>query len=431
MAKRYDSEVDERVGEVVDKMRSWRPKRPILMIISVIALILLFWGMNNFFIRVPADKMTVVQMPYTGDLKWCIEPGWYLQWWGTPTTYRISWQFWHSYHPAQGGKEDESIGCMFNDGGKGRISGSVRVDMPKTEALLTGLHRRYGSQAAIEHDLIRPVFEKAVYMSGPLMSSRESYAEKKSLLITYIEDQAYKGVYQTTIRAGRVKDLISGVEKTAEVVEIVRDPKTNLPLRQEQSPLEEFGLRCYGYNINRVVYDDLVEAQIAQQQKSIQDVQTAIVQAKQAEQRTLTTIEEGKASAAKSKWEQETIKAKEVTAAEQRKAVAALDRDAAEFYKQKLILEGEGESGKRRMVMEADGALEIKGGIYERVMGRIAQEFGKQKWVPEVMLGGGTNVSGGDQIASLMNLFSLQALNSLGLDLTIPKVQTTKPAVSK
>ncbi|OGI24997.1 MAG: hypothetical protein A3J76_04175 [Candidatus Moranbacteria bacterium RBG_13_45_13] len=422
-------DMDEEVSELKAAVKSFLPKRPLLMIAGICALMLFLFATCNSYVRVPADKMIVIQLPVSGELKWCIEPGWYLQWWGSTTTYKKSWQFWHSYLPEQGSRKDDSIPCRFNDGGMGRISGSVRVDMPMEKKKLTSLHIRFGSQEAIEHELIRPVFEKAVYMSGPLMSSRESYAEKKPLLLTYIEDQAYEGVYQTTTKVARVKDPISGAEKTAEVVEIVRDPETKRPLRQEPSPLQEFGLRCYGYNINRVLYDDKIEAQIATQQQAIMDVQTAMAEAKKAEQRTITTTEEGKARAAKSKWDQEVIKAQEVTAAEQRKAVASLDKEAAEFTKKKLILEGEGEATKRQLIMEADGALQIKVDAWERTVSRGFQELGKQKWVPEVQMGGGA-ASGGEQLSALMNLLSMQAMQSLGLDMSIPKGKGMKTAPS-
>lgn len=403
------------------------PGRPLLGIIGVCTLMLFIYGACSAYVYLPADKMKVIQIPYTGTLKWCKEPGWYFTYWGSATAYKKSWQFWHSVSADQGSPKDDSIPCRFNDGGMGYISGSVRVDMPMTDNQLTALHIRFGSQQAIEHELIRTVFEKAVYMSGPLMSSRESYAEKKSLLIQYIEDQAYEGVYQTTTKVARVKDPISGVEKTAEVVEISVDKETKRPLRQEASPLKDFGLRCYGYNINRVRYDDKIEMQIEAQQRAIMDVQTAIATAKKAEQDTITETEKGKAEAAKAKWVQEKEKAVEVTKAEQRKAVATLDKDAAEFYKKEQILRGEGDAKKKRLIMEADGALEMKLKAVEAIHGRYAQEFGKQKWVPEVQFNAGASAPGNEAM-NMINLLMAKLLKDLGLDITVPKGKDMRTA---
>jgi hypothetical protein len=69
--------------------------------------------------------------------------------------------------------------------------------MPFDEQNLTGLHVRYGSHEAIAQQLIRTVVEKAVYMTGPLMSSKESYAEKRNELLRLMEDQVQRGVYRT------------------------------------------------------------------------------------------------------------------------------------------------------------------------------------------------------------------------------------------
>ena len=78
------------------------------------------------------------------------------------------------------------------------------------------------------------VIDKAIYMSGPLMSSKESYAEKRNALITYVEDQITHGVYQTRQHDVKTTDPITGVEKTITAVEIVADDK-GMPRRQGRS----------------------------------------------------------------------------------------------------------------------------------------------------------------------------------------------------
>jgi hypothetical protein len=394
--------------------------------IGVIAFFVLVVFSGMIFENVGADEIVVIQSPVKGVLEWYTTPGLKWQGFGTPTHYKKRFQYWFSIATDQGKNADQSIKIRFNDGGHGFISGSVSCDMPLDEDHLNMLNAKYGSQAAVEHELVRTVYEKAIYMTGPLMSSKESYAEKRNQLISFIEDQAVNGVYQTSVKQTRDKDLITGTEKTVFVVDLVPDASAPAKLRREEiSPLSTFGLKSYNLSINQIRYDPIVEEQIATQQRAIMEVQTAMAESRKAEQRALTAEQEGKANAAKSRWEQEVIKAREVTKAEQIFQVAEWDKKAADQYKQAQVLRGEGDGAYKRLVMEADGALAQKLATYEAVMGRFAQEFGKQKWVSEVNFGG-SGASGGDQLSSMINLLSMQALESLGLNLKIPHGQGVK-----
>ena len=162
---------------------------------------------------------------------------------------------------------------------------------------LTKIHTKFKGQAAVQSALIETITGKAVYLSGPLMSSRESYAEKRNNLLFYIEDQIQRGVYKTVQIEKHVKDSITGAEKTATVVELVLD-KDGKPQRQEEAVLDQFGIKAFNFAIKRLPYDGTVEAQIKEQQKITMEVQTSMADAKKAEQRAITVAEQGKANAA-------------------------------------------------------------------------------------------------------------------------------------
>lgn len=387
-------------------------------IVGVVLIVVIAWSSSMILENVPADQIVVIQSPISGDLTWYTTPGLKWQGLGKVTSYNRSFQYWFSRNSDQGKGKDESLETRFNDGGHAKISGSVRVDLPLTPEQLTALHIRYGSQEALEKELIRPTFERAVYMSGPLMSSAESYSDRRNQLIFFIEDQATKGVYKTSTRMQRTKDPITGAEKTISVVDLIPDPsKPATYLRSEISPVSEFGLRVYNLSINSIEYSQIVDEQIQTQQKAIMEVQTAIAESRKAEQRALTTEQEGKASAAKAKWEQEAIKAKAVTEGEQRKEVARLAKETAEFYKQEQILRAEGDSEYKRKVMEADGALTQKLDAYKKVMTAFAEQIGKQRWTPEIVMGGNSTSQGADQMAQMISLLTAKAAKDLSLDM--------------
>lgn len=82
-------------------------------------------------------------------------------------------------------------------------------------------------------------------------------------------------------------------------------------------------------------------------------IQTKKAEALAAQQDAIKAEAEGKAAAAKAKWEQEKIKATEVTKAEQEREVARLASEKAEFDKKRIIAEGEAEAAANRAKVAA------------------------------------------------------------------------------
>ena len=117
------------------------------------------------------------------------------------------------------------------------------------------------------------------------------------------------------------------------------------------------------------------------------------------------------------------IKAKLVTEAEARKAVAALDVQTADLRKRELELQGEGEAAKRRAIMQADGALQVKLEVYKSVMHDAFEAVkGYQgNWVPGVvMAGSGPSGHTGNGAMDMINLMSVKAAQDLSLNLSVP-----------
>ena len=384
--------------------------------------------------NVDANEIVVIQDPFDGELHWYNTAGIKWQGFGRVTSYpkRSIYDFkcdeykeGTSESQCSEGTADGRISIRFNDGGHGWVDGSIQYEMPLDAANLSELHVRFGSREAIQKQLIETVVNKSVYMTGPLMSSRESFADKRNDLLRYVEDQVEGGVYQTTARDVRVKDELSGTDKTVKLVEIVNGAG-NQPLRQEQAQLTKFGIKPFNFSIKRLPYDAEVEKQIQAQQQITMQVQTAIAESRQAEQRAITVEQQGKAEAAKAKWDQEVIKAKFVTEAQQRLEVAELDKKAAVETKAKDILLGEGEARRRELVMSADGALDKKLQTYlesQKVWAEAVKGY-QGNWVPGVVMGGGQNgAASGAQ--DLVNLLTAKTARELGLDLNVPKSNGT------
>ena len=358
----------------------------------------------------------VIQYP-NGTLVAVTEPGWTAQWFGTVTKYKLRDQY--QFTP------DESTGdplrLRFNDGGHASVSGVVSWEMPTDHENLIIIHRKFGSQKAVENAVIRPTLESAAYTSGPLMSSTESAAEKRNMLLQYMQDQAKNGPYQTRTVSVKIPDPITGVEKTVNAAEIVVE--NGKPVRETGSTVGQFGINLLPMTINEIKYDDAIEQQIRQRQISIQGVQIAQANALKAEQDAITAAKTGEANAATEKWKQEAIKAQKVTEAQQELEVATLKARKAEQLKQEQILIGQGNAERKRLEMAANGALDTKLEAYVQIQKAYAEAIASYKgnWVPSIIYGNGSNATAGSGAQQMIDLLAAKTAKDLAIDLSVQK----------
>lgn len=373
----------------------------------------------SLFEDVDASDIVVIQSPTSGELAVYTEPGLKWQGFGKVTIYPRRSQFSFSSDKDQGKDKDESLHTRFNDGGDGTISGTLSWAMPLTIDKIIKIHRDFGSIEAIDQQLVRTSLQKVIYNVGPTMSSTESAAEKRPEIPRYIDDQLLNGPYSMKSTTATVKDIISGGERQTQILEIAFDANGKA-IRESTSPVAAYGISLLPVSIGRVSYEDAVEAQIRNRQDLAAQVQAAVANARKAEQDAITVSEQGKASAAKAKWDQETINAKLISEAEQRKQVAELDSQAAQLTRQKLIYEGEGEATKRKLIMEADGALDKKLSTYKEVNLAYAEAIklaNPGAWVPHISLGGTSKDV--NSATALMDLLTAKTAQDLSINNTV------------
>lgn len=324
-----------------------------LIVLAVFAITVLFLG--QFLIEdVAADKIIINQVPVTGRLEFWTEPGLYLQKAGLTVEYDKAFQVWFSHREDEGTEANDQVKIVFNDAGTGFVSGSGRVVMPRDEVHLRRIREDYSSMAVLTHELIYPTIRKVIFASGPLMSSFESYAAKKNDLIRYIEDQLEYGVYKTETKDTVMIDPLTQEQKSTTIARLVEDPKHPGGFaRQEESPFAYYGITVKPITVNDIAYEDKIVKQIDQQQKAYMAVQTARAEALKAKQEAIKAEEQGKANAATAKWEQEVIKAKEVTLAQQNFEVAELAAKEALETKKKIVAEGQAEAEAARLKVAA------------------------------------------------------------------------------
>lgn len=393
MAYRKSSDYNQSAKDV-KKLLDFSGKKkwiPISIIIAIFALI--------FVPRIAEDanksKNYVCQMPISGNYHVWTEGGWQWQWFGNVSVYNKTSQVEFTElrkdengYVAEG--KNPAAALTFNDKGRGMVVGSFRVVLPNDSQNMQKIQRDFGSEEALINNLVKPTLYKVITACGPLMSSLESVSETRTDLISDITDQLNNGVYKTRSIKEEVTNELTGDKETRVRAEIISD--SNSPggfARQEVSPFSMYGITCGLVSITDIKYDRATQDQIDAQKSANLAVITAKTKSLEAIQRTVQITEEGKAAAEKAKWEQERVKAVEVTKAEQEREVSKLAAEKAEFDKKRIIAEGEAEAAANRAKVAAgltpQEAAEWK---YKTQVG-IAEALSKSnvRWVPEVMMG--------------------------------------------
>jgi regulator of protease activity HflC (stomatin/prohibitin superfamily) len=383
-------------------------KKTILACFAGFFVILLIVSMTKVMEWVPADKIVVCQH-VSGKLSYWIEPGPHMQWFGDLTVYDRTTQLWFSDSDGEGGESasDLAIPVIFNDAGNGKISGSVRIKLPVGETQLKAIRTDYPSMNKLIYDLVRPTVVKVVYASGTLMSSFESYAEKKNDLIFHITDQLNNGVYKTQTTEVKVMDALSEEEKIQRVASLVSDPQApGGYARQERSPFGAYGIEVGQLSISSINYDERIIKQIEEQQKAQMAVQTAKAQAIEARQQAIRAEEQGKATAMTAKWAQEKEKAVAVTLAQQEFEVASLEAKKAKEVAEKVMQEGRAQAEANKAKVAAGLTPQEKAEWDYKTKVGVAAEISKIK-LPNVV------TSGGQGNNTLMDLISLKFATDL------------------
>jgi hypothetical protein len=177
-----------------------------------------------------------------------------------------------------------------------------------------------------------------------------------------------------------------------------------------------------GYIIPEELLEPIRLKEIAEKQKDriVEEQKREEEQAKLARQKALVEQQSQKINAetakivAETKAEQE--KGVAIVKGEQVLAVAKLEREAAEQEKLRQIALGEGEARRRELLIKADNLEELRLNIYKEVMTRFASEVGKQKWVPDMIIGGSSSSSGGNfsnAISDVINMLNVMMANQL------------------
>lgn len=392
-----------------------------------------------------------------GDMETVFEPGMYMQNFGKVTDYKdvLTFDF-DKIENSEGATIDQKgIAVQYQDGGMGIVYGIVRVRLPRDEAQMLKVHNEFRSGDGIAYKLIKPYVEGIINDTAGLLTSEESYAEKRAQFTQWIRDQLYNGKYLTkqkeiiTVDAGYeycLEEKLSDkdekecrdVRKTTKTVPVIAYGDDGQVLRSD-SDLRKYGLEISGFEIVDRTYERKTMDQISAKREATMAIITSKANAERARQDAITAEQQGLANVMKARYEKEVEKEKAIVDANREKEVATIKAQklvelarqkkheaeqkklAAKEYKQEQVLRGEGDGAYKRLVMEADGALQQKLDAYVKINQMYADAVAKQKWVPEIQMGGISGTGQSNTATDLINLLMTKTARDLSLDMQVKK----------
>lgn len=434
------------------------PKRIIkwvmIGIITIITVPLFFMisGINDSGFR------TVVQYPFNPlgkTVRSVFEAGVYFQGLGEHWTYpdAITFDFDKSPNLESATVDQKGVAVRYQDGGTGTVYGIARFVLPETEEDMLNLHRKYRSANGVGFKAIKPTVETIVNHTAGLMTSEESYAERRGNFIEMVKDQLRNGPYLTVQKpiteieggfeyclepnlAEELEEECKKAKRTTKMVPVIKLGKDGQPMH-DANELAKYSLYLEDVKIVDWDYEPRTIEQISEKRKAQMAIITAKANAERAKQDAITAEQQGLANVMTAKYEQEVEKERQVVIAEREKEVAVIAAqklvDVAEQqkleqeqkklamaeYKQAETLRGEGDAAYKRQVIEADGALAQKLATYEAVMGRFATAVAAQKWVPEIVMQGSEEGAPINSAQNLIDMFSVKTAKDLALDMSI------------
>ncbi len=258
----------------------------------------------------------------------------------------------------------------------------------------------------------------------------------------YLKSEAVSKLdkFMTEPKTTIVKDASTG-ESVSKVIPVIAYGEDGLA-KHWPSGLVTYGVSVIGdVRLNDPGFEDKTLDQIAEKRKASMGIITAKANAELAKQATITAKEEGIAKVMKARYEKEVIKeqavvdasrlkevavikaSQQVAVAEQKKLEAEQMKLAAVETKEEQILLGQGESERKRMNMEADGALGVKVAAWKEATIAGYKYLGQRKWASEITMingsGGAEGNSSGDRLTQFMDILTTKTLKDLSLDMSM------------
>lgn len=390
----------------------------------------------------------LVQYP-TGTQIGETTPGYHLKWWGSAIPFKKFITVKAS--PSKDSAVSASIPpieARFTDAVVATVDVTARFQLPAEADKFLDMAIAYRTQDNLENSTLIPVLREVVRNAARTMTAQDYIAGKGGEFENAILDQLRYGTYIldiTEIRPeGKTKIADADADRVIDQSQMVRyevkkmiDPKTNQIIRKPTA-LVDYSIIVTQSNVSNVDPEKKFKDMLALQRDAAAQASVKRQEAKRAEYEKQKIIAEGEAAKAQIRVDQEKAQITKLIAAETAKKEAEIALQEARILKEKekeqaerVKIAADAEAYKKRKVLEADGALEMKLATIENVAREIAGGWSKRQVPATVIVTGGegkdaAKYTGSPEEIKIMlgMMLADMAKNQLSTDLTVPRGAT-------
>lgn len=411
-----------------EKLKFWQK---CLLICALPALILVIWFLVENIGYKNSTEVVIKQSPF-GEMS-CVEgQGYYFKGFSKTWTFLKARSFYFNSSTEkvegrnwEGDETDEDdIEVTLSRNSKAWISGYLMYELPSDCSVLLRLREKHHTDDEIKHNLVRNAVMSGIAKTAPMFTAEAAKVTNLAEFQALAYDQITQGEYLT--ETCTEKEIVSEEERDS-VGKVIKKPEyaeykvTSLKLDSagrriimNESALKEFEIKVTQFQIRGVRLDSVSQNQLDVVKKRETQRVANITEAETAKQLAITNEANGKANAAKAKWDAEAEKARVIVKMEQSKdsAIILAERESEVAKRNALKAKYQADSTREAGRAEAEAnRLKVQAGLtpQERLAAEV--QMNKDKWdaisriqvpiVPEFNIEGSSKgTSGIDALAS-------------------------------
>ena len=392
--------------------------------------------------------------------------GWNFYWFGKVTAWKNAMSIQTSnavaFDGSEGDKEGEQTSVelgpqtvTFLDQVDGQLFATVRFKTPIDDETFFKMVHSYRTPENLMRTALIPAFKETATVSAQLMTAEAFFSGGRSVFASEFENQMFNGVYllnriEKEVKTKRSKssakaprgsvqaDALGDDTKTITVIEKKTNPKTGLPLRNNQK-FTEYGITVVEARLMDMVPNKRFQSRMQQKQDASAARAVAKEQRLQEEEKKLLAEAAGDRAVAEAQAKEKQIQIVATTKAETEKqlAVTKAEKTLEEARIQKLaaleVLErdrtkaksirvlADAEAHAKKVVIQANGALEQKIDAWKYGIDRMATAIEKRQVPSSLFMMGGTEgadlAGSSSEINKLLQIIAADSAKSLSLKL--------------